>query len=351
MREYRSLLKYFSVYLLLITGCTTTGKIITPEKENDIRYSIIYVIHADANYLYHENDGTARRADEKALEEARRIGERASDGEVFIYRQLPERKFLWLFPRKNRELVLYRNGKQAGKERYHPDESGRRLYSAETEMFHQYSQITNGENIPSYFLYFGHEIPSEGGRGYHHSFPDVPVNMEEFTNGLRGFLPDSTAAFSLVVLSSCNNGTPHTAAKMADIAEFVLASPQNLHLSHIDTKALSLLEKDSIPAGDQLASAMAEDTFQRLSESVETSITLSLYDMNRIQPYISVLNEIHNEHTGKNDSFEDNIDCAQRSFFNKSDYSEGVQLWYRPPKFGRQAEQESHSGWGCRPGS
>ena len=64
-----------------------------------MRYSLISIIHADANYLYHV-DGQAKKANDEALKESIETAQNAKHGEVFIFHQKPERKAFFLFPRK-----------------------------------------------------------------------------------------------------------------------------------------------------------------------------------------------------------------------------------------------------------
>lgn len=348
MRNFIIYVLFYSL-LILVSGCTSSGKIVPLQQESSIKYSIIFIIHADANYLYHDKNGIAMRADEKVLKEAMQTAEQASDGEIFIFHQKPERKFLWLFRQKSREFLLYRNGKPAGTQAYSPSSDS--LLFSESNIYQTY-RVNSRDSVPVFFLYFGHEIPAENGRGYHHSQPGVALNVPSFAEGMGNFIPDNRAKFSLAALSTCNNGTPQIAAALADKTDYLLASPQNLHLSHLDTKALSMLENDVMPAGDQLGEAIAEDTYHRLTESVFTGITLALYDLNQLKSYVTTFAEIHDAKTDSLNrySVNDNTDCSRRDFFHESDYTEGVKSWFWPPQFGPDANRTSHSGWGCRPG-
>ena len=50
-----------------------------------LRYSVIFIIHGDGNYLYHDSRGNAHRADEEALIEATMVAEQNPQAEVFIF--------------------------------------------------------------------------------------------------------------------------------------------------------------------------------------------------------------------------------------------------------------------------
>lgn len=133
--------------------------------------------------------------------------------------------------------------------------------------------------------------------------------------------------------------------------DLMLASPQNLHLSHIDSDAITTLETEPGMSSTQLARFMAEQTFERLGETVLTTITLALYDFKEVPDYINshtsltAADEIQNLMV----QFQDNVDCAEFLLPNNGNFRDGVETWYKPARFGRQSGQETHSGWGCKP--
>lgn len=333
-------------------GCSQPSTLISPSVSPEkIAYSAIYIIHADADYLFHDENGQALQADEKVLAEARKVGEQAKKGEVFIFHQKQETKILWLFPRKDRLMLHYRNGELVTAGRYSPGKYGENIFEMETKLYSQNSTIS--DSASRVFLYFGHEIPEKGGEGYHQSQKNLVVNAETFSGGVNDFLNGRDDLFELVVLSTCNNGNPQMAKLLHPFSSTLLASPQNLHLSHIDTEALLLLESDGEIAVGQLATTMAEQTFERLSTSIQTEISLFVYEMDKINGYLSEMDSLHQKHLKETDPkhFEENVDCADISLFKDLDFSAGVTGWYRPAKFGRRAGSDSHSGWGCKPQS
>jgi hypothetical protein len=97
---------------------------------------------------------------------------------------------------------------------------------------------------------------------------------------------------------------------------------------------------------------MAEITYERLTETVHTTITLSLYDLNDLQDYIHSLASFTTvtKTTERTASFQDNVDCAEIYPAVPDFYRQGVGTWYKPSRFGRQPDQLTHSGWGCKPG-
>jgi hypothetical protein len=339
---------------LLFAGCSHTAKLTgkyMPEDVVNVSYSVIYYIHADSDYLYHDAEGKPVRGNSEVLATALDVGEAALSGEVFIYHQRPERKLLGLFPRRSSRFFHYRNGQLISHIKYrHPDKKEAFL-ATETDLLNQYRSHYRTDNHQNYFLYFGHEIPSKKGTGYHRSLPAIDVNTTSFARGIQNFLLPDEDRLALAVLSTCNNGTPEMAEVLIPFTDSMLASPQNLHLSHIDSGSLALLEKEPGISPLQLGRTMAEKTYERLTETVHTTITLSLYDFEYVRDYIKSLTSITAapKTTVRSMQFQDNVDCAEVYPLESGTYQQGVTAWYKPARFGRQSGHSTHSGWGCKP--
>ena len=133
---------------------------------------------------------------------------------------------------------------------------------------------------------------------------------------------------------------------------YLLASPQNLHLSHIDTEELSMLENNPGTEPGKMAEKLSRVTYRRLTNTLETVVSLSVYDMQEIDSYIHRLDSTYRSYLNTGSPAEpgtDNLDCAALPIFgNQIMFSRGVNNRYRPPRFGRKADLESHSGWGCK---
>jgi hypothetical protein len=115
---------------------------------------------------------------------------------------------------------------------------------------------------------------------------------------------------------------------------------------------MNLLESDPDTTPKQIARSMAEQTYQRLDTTIHTTITLALYDMEEIRPYIHTLSSLTsvNSVTNRSMQIQDNMDCAKVYPFEPGAYRQGVETWFKPARFGRQTGQSTHSGWGCKPG-
>src|SRR5699024_9768606 len=313
--------------LLIFSGCRSSKTIATDnafstEESSDLNYRLIYIIHGDANYLYHDTAGRSLQSDEQQHLKDVEVAEKAKHGEVFIYHQRPETKILWLFPRKDRRMLHYRKGKRIHHKKYSPV-SETKAFLGESRLYHKYR---SRDSLPTFFLYFGHEIPKDSTASYFQSRPDAQLTTDSFVEGERSFLENSSY-FELSVLSTCDNGTPEMAAKQQPLTKYLLASPQNLHLSQIDSRKLLLLEEDPDISTKELTEAIARDSFDRLSSFLQTAVTLSIYDMSGIGSYIDSLSADYNramEEASRGAIEQDNIDCAVSQLWDAGQQSEGI---------------------------
>ena len=312
-------------------------------------YIIVCIIHGDDDYLFHDPDGNEYRADEEALAGAKKVAERNSQAEVFIFHEKHRRHFLFLFPRRDGEFYYYRNGRLLARESYWRDQ-GQSRFDTEVELYHQYRAEEQPRPIIS-FLYFGHEIPEIGGTGYDASYRDRAFTVHDLVDGLKGITRDSTK-FDIIVLSTCFNGTPHTISALAPYGRYIIASPGNLHLSYFNLQPFEALD---VGLRDRDISAFAKEfarqAFNRLKEDIQTEITVAVYDVDRVQGYLNSVDSAYEdaltilkENAPK--SIE-HCDCAENPAYVRPAMSEGIDLFYRPARFGRSKHKQGHSGWEC----
>ncbi|WP_157464836.1 hypothetical protein [Balneola vulgaris] len=328
----------------MLAGCSSTEKLTSSAGYSSTspspKYSVIYVIHGDANYLYHEN-GKAYQADQQALMNALKAGQNATQGEVFIFHQRPEKKVLFFFPQKDRVFYHYKSGKLIQKQKYSSEYGD---LTHEANLFKEYS---DPEPSRTFFYYLGHEIPTKQGSSYHTSQPNLSFDSHQFAKNLRLF-SDSIA---LTVLSTCNNANPLMLNLLAPITKAVVASPQNLHLSYMDVNSVSALEEDPTIPAQELAEIISRSSFQELSDKLYTAVTVAHYDMSKVKLYISPLSKAYEQHlvdVEKSPRFTDNIDCADLDNLKSYIKDDGVTLFHKPASFGRNKSNSSHSGWGCK---
>lgn len=328
--------------LLLLAGCSLT-RVSTdglPGPAPD--YRLIYFIHGDANYTYHLN-GQARQADEEALREAKRVAEQAHRGEVFIFHQKEETRNFLFFPNKDRVMYHYKNGRLLNRRSYSPEGAG---LVREAGLYHRFRSPTDSLSRQVVF-YFGHEIPAEKELTYHRTNKQPYFNIQTFGQDLRLF-SDRT---DLTVLSTCNNGNPLMAETLRGFSETMVASPRNLHLSHLSSAPVLQLEADPEITGRELAVHIADSSFRKLDSYLQTMVTVGVYDLEETGDSLSEASSRYLNHlkSFRSESlFEDNADCADLPGIREFIPVNGTKLWYKAPAFGPDARKDSHSAWGCR---
>jgi hypothetical protein len=313
------------------------------------RYSIVCIVHGDGGYLYHDPSGQAYRADEKILAQAKTVAERNPQAEVFIFHEKRKKHFLLFFPRHDGEFYYYRYGRLFIQESYRRDQSQSR-FDPEVELYHRFHTKARLQPV-KLFLYFGHGIPEFGGTGYDASYPDRTFTVNDLADGLQSLTPDSSK-FDLLVLATCYNGTPHTISTLAPYARYVIASPENLHLSYFDLRPFESLDI-ALQDGDLpvFARQFARQAFDRLTEDVLTAVTVAVYDVERVREYLQSVENVYDSTLitlqGEPPALLEHGDCAEDSIYALPGMSEGVEIFYRPPLFGRWKLKQSHSGWEC----
>jgi hypothetical protein len=315
--------------------------------------SIVFIIHGDGEYLYHDTAGNEYSADDVALSGAKRVAEHNPGAEVLIFHQKKGTNFLFLFPQRDGEWYRYRNGSLIATGSYWRG-IGAMRFEPETELYRRFSANgnVNGARI---FLYFGHEIPESPGKNYDQSYPEQSFTVDDLAAGLQSFTTE-TKKFDLLVLSTCYGGTPYTIGTLGPYAKTIIASPENLHLSYFDLRYLEWLEINT-EEGSMAAYAdrFAREAFDRLSERTLTTVAVAVYDMDLVQNFLQKVQEnpaVWPVAGKKNEPAHDGLltpcDCSDDPSFAIPSVTDGVKVYFRPALFGRTRNKQSHSGWGCR---
>jgi hypothetical protein len=339
----RAFLLLISIPVFFLTGCTSSRSVSQanlPDASLNTDYSLIYIIHGDANYLYHE-EGKSILADKKALHDAIDIARKAYSGEVFIFHQKPERKILGIFPKKDRVLYHFVNGQLITQDKYSPKDGG---FTKESQL---YNMLTVSKSERKFFVYLGHEVPTFSDQNYHASEPDFEFDTDVFSDHISDF----SSTFDLTIVSTCNNANPKFIDSLSDKTKYLIASSQNLHLSYLNLEDLGLLEGRSEIETGALADSIAQRSFNDLSEKLQTMVTVGVYDMSVVGEYSKIINSTYSEYledVSAKPRFTDNIDCATIPSLQPLISSNGIKHYYKPAAFGRKAAQKTHSGWGCK---
>lgn len=315
-----------------------------------IKYSIVCFIHGDGDYYYHDLEGKKYKADEVVLSKMRRVGEQNPDAEVFIYHQKPREHFLLFFPIIDGDFYYYRHGKLFSEESYWRD-SEKSNYDTEIN-FYRLFNVNNKDSIVNMFLYFGHEIPEISGAGYDASYPERNFNINDFAGGLKNFTKDFKK-FDLTILSTCYGGTPFTISAIAPYTKYIIASPENLHLSYFDLKLMEKLDFNKEETAS-FAEKFAEKSFNSLSSNLQTAISVAVYDTEEVKGYLNWVEKLYTTTLASVDSKNTTLlqkiercDCIEIPEYIFSNMQKGVKIYYRPAKFGRLKNKQNHSGWEC----
>jgi len=323
-----------------------------PEDMLVVEYSIICVIHGDSDYTYHDTSGHEFKADEEALVKAKRVAQQNPHAEVFIFHQRPKRHFLFFFPIHDGEFFYYRNGRLIANDLYWRDQEQSR-FDPELDLYRRFRADIQSKAV-SLFLYYGHEIPEIGVTGYDASYPDRTFTIQDLAGGLKEFTRDSTR-FDLTVLSTCFNGTPYTIGAIGPYTRTIIASPDNLHLSYFDLRLFERLNL-SLQDGDvpAFAKRFALRAFDRLTGSIQTAVSVAVYDVDSVQNYIRSVQKVYDDtrtalkmETQASMSMIEHCDCADFPAFVLPTMNKGVDVYYRPARFGRSKNKQNHSGWEC----
>ena len=317
-----------------------------------VAYSIVFVIHGDGDYLYHDTSGNEYQADEEALAGAKRVAQQNPRAEVFIFHQEPRRHFLFVFPLHDGEFFYYRDGLLIANESYWRDQDLSRL-EPEAGLYRRFHTDAPYETVRM-FLYYGHEIPEFGGVGYDASYPERTFTIHDLASGLQGFT-DRSPRFDLMILSTCFGGTPYTIGALGPFARYIIASPENLHLSYFDLHSLERLDlglrDGDVPA---FAKRFARQAFDRLTGDIQTAVSVAVYDVDRVQEFLHSVQGVYDHTlstlqgaTQASIATMEHCDCAELPEYVLPTMKEGVDVFYRPARFGRLKHKQNHSGWEC----
>jgi hypothetical protein len=289
---------------------------------------IVFVIHGDADYVWHDTSGTQHTADVEILGQALEIAHRDTTAEVFVFHQKSRGRF-----------VHYRAGRLQSQKGY-----ARTRLSFEAEARVLREQGGDSSLVPLILIYFGHEIPVVRQGGYNASHAGTPFSAADFKTGMTRL---SDRRFDLVVVSACYGGNPVLMGEVAARARFAVASPATLHLSSLNLGALG----DPKPAGfaiEVLADSIAAQSFRSLKARTQTEITVGVYDLEKSEAFL--VSPVAAAQADQDSGVW--MDCARDPAFRTSEGAAaaeaGTKLYYRPPRFGPRKNTATRSAWQCR---
>ncbi|MFO7445474.1 MAG: hypothetical protein R6W90_03870 [Ignavibacteriaceae bacterium] len=327
------------IVLLLMAG--SMDRVTAQSQSNNpaVENSIIIIIHGDGDYLFHNRKGESFLADQVVLRKALKVSEQLDNAEVFIFHQKKRDFSLLVFPKDDADFYYYKNGKL--KEHISFNRSRFDL-SEEADLYKKYSSGSS-KNL---LLYYGHEIPLDGGNGYNSSYPGNQFNLSLFSQAMRNISDGNT--FDLIVLSTCGNGSPSVIKELSPYSEYIIASPDDLHLSYMNPLYLKRLNYYREYNFEDFVVDFARSSFTELKRNIETGSVISAYKTSELSPEFL---ENYNDGGAITDSeftIIENCDCADLDGFNSEEASKGAIVFYNPPSFGKEKYKTEHSGWGCK---
>jgi hypothetical protein len=256
---------------------------------------------------------------------------------------------LFIFPRRDGRAYYYRHGRLLARELYWRDQ-GTSRFDPEVEFYGRFAGKEAHEPVRM-FLYFGHELPEFNGAGYDASYKKRGVTVDDLAEGVGDIAGDSTR-IDLLVLGTCFGGTPHTIGALTPYARYIVASPDNLHLSYFDLGPLATLD---IGVGDAAMAAFADrfalNAFQQLKSRVQTAVSVVVYDAIAVGAYIGSVASIYDRTLSAAGRMSPesvvHCDCADDSVYVRPHMSKGLTVYYRAARFGRAKLKPHHSGWQC----
>jgi Clostripain family len=335
---------------LILSSCGSIGRSVNQiDYRLPVKYSLVFIIHGDGDYMYHDMNGKAHNADQEILGKIIDVAKNLQNSEVFIIHQKAESHFLFV-PLDDGEYYYYRNGNLIEKDSYRIHRN-RSAFEYESSIFQMVRAEAANNLSGTFFFYYGHQIPELDGHGYDESDPSSNFNIDSLAQGLKNFEKIyNMNKFSLVVLSTCNNGTPGVISKLAGNADFIIASPEKLYLSYINPNYLKTLDgKSNINLYD-FSKSFAKSAFEKLQQQTETVVSISLYNTSKIKPFLKRISPEYFQSLAELNSKEDEslwAGCDCDSIKNAALPETGVDVFYRPPQFGRNQKIKSNSGWGC----
>jgi hypothetical protein len=303
---------------------------------------VIYLIHGDGDYAWHDSSGMKHLADRDALRQALAASGR-THGESFVFHLKSQTP---LFGKaSDGTWYHYRDGKILGQGRY-AAKPGDSALSAEARVLRRLGGDVEGPRV--LLAWFGHEIPLQEA-----AYGEGTFGVPSFARGLSRLQPrvDASKPYALLVLSACYGGNPATIRALAPLAGRIVASPAYLHLSHLDISAFgdSLASDPSEEAVARLTDTVAARSFARLTALARTEVTVATYDAARVTSFLSTTTEATGSGVRTRASAVRGwADCAEVApGFDSGLAAQGTRLLYRPPEFGAGKDRARRSAWQC----
>jgi hypothetical protein len=322
------------IFFLVLNSAFSYGK---------IEYSFIFQIHEDASYDFHTKKGEKKFGHKEAYKQAKKLAVTCTSCEVFIFREMKKNISY------SGKVEYFLNGKRKSR-LYHKREQDEK----DLEFFqkHSLNLKQKEQKIKTFFTYFGHSIPEATIEGYSHSLPHLKFGIKYLENrlGRLGAGGDSGYLFDGIILSSCHNGTPFILNRLVPFARYVIASPENLHLSYLDISPFLEIGKQKDTSTLKLLKKIIDTSMETFEQrAIKTFTVLSLYQIQEIKATLAEVSLLYEKNLTEITHFFSNYkDCQEVSeispFLKKM--SNYIYTKSNNPFFSTKPTQE-HSGLSC----
>lgn len=316
-----------------------------------IEYSFVFQIHEDDDHSFRDlNTGKKKHGDKEAYKQAKALALSCKKCEVFIFRDMRKHTFY------SAKVEYFSEGKRKKRiyHKRHKDEKGAVFFQKNSKKYkdHYHNPDAPKDTIKSFFIYFGHHIPEVEQEDYSKSLHHMKFSLDKLKFRLQQLGAGDAGGylFEGVILSTCQNGTPYTVGKLAKYARYIIASPENLHLSYLDVSPFLALEKaERIKTRALMESIVDQSIATFKKRGIETHTVISLYRMSPLRESLSPLVSVYEERLKKNKKSLPNFhDCSKiKGFESLQTLKEGVYAKEIEPYFSFVKQDAPSSGWGC----
>jgi hypothetical protein len=185
---------------------------------------------------------------------------------------------------------------------------------------------------------------------YHRSHRK-PFSIDLFEQGLTSLLKkwkQRDNPIDGIILSTCHGGTPAVLYALSPLSRYVLTSPGNLHLSHIDSEPMVSLLHQKSDEFKRVMDSFSRHVFINLTKRTETQVSLVLYDTNQFESELDSLMAVYTDRQEGLDAGPVRcVDCETDPIIKPYLPTKGITVFFRPSRFGDSKHKKRHSGWGC----
>jgi hypothetical protein len=102
------------------------------------------------------------------------------------------------------------------------------------------------------------------------------------------------------------------------------------------------------------AERFARVAFDKLTRNIQTSVSVAVYDVDSVKQFLHSVHPVYDrtlaalkEGAQTSVAMTEHCDCADLPAYALPTMSAGVDVLYRPARFGRSRGKQNHSGWEC----